>query len=262
MIGPRAAGKTSYLAALAYWPDANNKNIEVTPITGAAEKLKAKAQNKILQGISLEQNKIDGIKIKSFYDLPLYQFTIESKMLGGLKKARIELVVRDYPGEVFNELANGIANEVHREFMEKCFVGDVVGCLIMLHEWETGRDNFYNRAFENFIKLMKENERLANLRLAVAMSKCERGELWPGRLEPEIDIFREHLPRTTKTLRKQIPEKNLRFYALSTFGVLERNDPRPNRRDEILGGKGSVLRKPKQWRPYGMMSPLYWLSGS
>jgi hypothetical protein len=111
---------------------------------------------------------------------------------------------------------------------------------------------------------MDENHRLADLRLAIAMSKCERGELWPGRLDPEMDIFYEHLPSTTQTLRDGIPKKNLRFYALSTFGVLSRNDPRPNRKDEPYNSKGSVLRNQnrEQWRPYGMMSPLYWLSGS
>ncbi len=108
---------------------------------------------------------------------------------------------------------------------------------------------------------MDSHERSNDLRIAVAMSKCERGELWPGRLDPEIDLFDVHLPKTKATLCRKIPPKNLQFYAISTFGVLRRNDPRPNRVDE-LGREGylSVLREPSHWRPYGMISPLYWLS--
>lgn len=107
--------------------------------------------------------------------------------------------------------------------------------------------------------LMDRRDRLKNLRLAVAMSKCERGEIWPGRLDPELDLFEVHLPSTRKILRQRIPKNNLQFYAISTFGVLERNNPRPNRADEE-GSLRSVLRSPVQWRPYGLISPLYWLS--
>lgn len=261
MVGSRASGKTTYLAALADWPQVRHQNITITPVTEDAKKLKAQVQNKMLNQTALNPTNIDGIKIKSFYDLPLYQFMIESQRFGGLKKTRIDLVVRDYPGEIFDALADGISKPVHDQFLDECFVG-TVGCLVLLHEWEIGRDNFYCRGFEQFIDLMEKNDRLNNFRLAVVMSKCERGELWPGRLDPEMDIFREHLPKTTQILRQRVPKEHLRFYALSTFGVLSRNDPRPNRKDEIVGGKGSVLRESGKWQPYGMMSPLYWLSGS
>ena len=206
VVGSRAAGKTTYLAALADWPQVKNQKITITPVTEDAKKLKAQVQNKILQGIALKQTKIDGVKIKSFYDLPLYQFIIESQSFGGLKKTKIDLVVRDYPGEVFDELADGISNSIHQEFLDQCFVGDTVGCLMMLHEWEIGRDDFYCRGFEKFIDLMETNDRLYNFRLAVVMSKCERGELWPGRLDPEKDIFEQYLPKTTQILRRRIPK--------------------------------------------------------
>jgi hypothetical protein len=112
-----------------------------------------------------------------------------------------------------------------------------------------------------FIDLMDVNDRLKDLKLAIAMSKCERGELWPGRIEPEIDLFGVHLPNTQLTLKERIPPKNLRFYALSTFGVLGRTDPRPNRVDEQgKEGKASVLREASHWHPYNMIDPLYWLS--
>lgn len=107
---------------------------------------------------------------------------------------------------------------------------------------------------------MDTHERGNDLRLAVAMSKCERGEIWPGRLDPEADLFDVHLPKTKSVLEK-IPPKNLRFYAISTFGVLGRNNPRPNRIEEWgTDGRNSVLREANRWQPYNMISPLYWLS--
>ena len=168
-------------------------------------------------------------------------------------------MVRDYPGEIFDDLASGISNEIHQEFLNECLIPDIVGCLLLLHKWELGNDRFYKKMIRRFMDLMDRRDRLKNLRLAVAMSKCERGEIWPGRLDPELDLFEVHLPSTRKILRQRIPKNNLQFYAISTFGVLERNNPRPNRADEE-GSLRSVLRSPVQWRPYGLISPLYWLS--
>jgi hypothetical protein len=145
--------------------------------------------------------------------------------------------------------------------MNECLSKDTQGCLILLTEWRQGTDKFYKRVFKRFINLMDKQERLYDLRLAVAMSKCERGELWPGRLDPENDLFAIHFPETLSFLKDNIPPKNLQFYAISTFGVLGSKNPRPNRKEE-LGTKGryAVLRETDSWSPYGMISPLYWLS--
>jgi hypothetical protein len=139
-------------------------------------------------------------------------------------------------------------------------MADVEGCLILLSEWQRGQDKFYRRVFEEFINLMGLQGRSENLRLAIAMSKCERGELWPGRIEPELDIFEQHFPETKQLLESKIPAKNLKFFALSTFGVLKRTDPRPNRENDRYNIRKSSLRDPDIWRPYGIIAPIYWLS--
>jgi hypothetical protein len=264
VIGPRGSGKTSYLAALAYFPEqqlssGKRSRFKVQPLTDDARAIAEKAESLILEGASLEPTQI-GEKIKSVDDLPLYSFKLEIN--SRLQKAKeIFLTVRDYPGEVFDELDSGAKNPLHQEFIDECLVKDVVGCLLLLSDWEMGSDRHYSRVMQQFTELMDANERLADLRVAVAMSKCERGELWSGRLDPETDLFGVHLPKTHKTLKARITGKNnLKFYAISTFGVLNRHDPRPNRTDVGMGGKLSILRKPSRWQPYGMISPLYWLS--
>ena len=260
IIGPRSSGKTTYLAGLAYWPEKQSQSnkssyFEVEAI-GDAKKLKEKAEDIIRQGESLAPTEIAG----GIYEAPLYQFNIQLKRFWK-KRDEINLVVRDYPGEIFDELADGSSNPLHEEFLEECLMKDVVGCLVLLTDWTKGTDLFYSRVLDEFVELMNLSGRLNDLRLAVAMSKCERGELWSGRLEPEIDIFGLHLPRTKQILRSKIPPQNLQFYAISTFGVLKRNDPRPNRKD-VPGkdGRKAVLREPNRWRPYNMIDPLYWLS--
>ena len=259
VIGPKGSGKTTYLAALAYQPtkaSGKKQNFTVQPLNEDTKHLADKAENIICEGASLEPSIT---YVTNIYDLPVYSFNIE--VTTGFKKETINLVVRDYPGEIFEELEEGSSNPLYDEFIEECLTKDVNGCLILLTEWKRGTDKFYSRVIQRFIQLMDIHERSKDLRLAVAMSKCERGELWPGRLDPEIDLFDIHLPKTKYILREKIPAKNLNFYAISTFGVLGLKDPRPNRVMEWgKDSMGSVLREADHWQPYGMISPLYWLS--
>lgn len=259
VIGPRSSGKTTYLAALAYQParsSRKNKNFQVQPLNDDTKNLADKAENIILEGNSLEPN---NTKVRTIDDLAVYSFNIAVK--NGFSQEKFTLAVRDYPGEIFDELEYGSSNPLHQEFIDECLTKDVSGCLILLTEWKHGTDRSYSRVIKRFIEEMDNHERANDLRLAVVMSKCERGELWPGRLEPEIDLFDVHLPETKKVLQDKIPQKNLTFYAISTFGVLGRNDPRPNRVEEWgKDGRNSVLREPNRWQPYGLISPLYWLS--
>ena len=265
VIGPRSSGKTTYLAALAYCQSdgrkrVQRKNFKVKPQNPESRQLAEQAENILLQGLDFEPTVI-GEAIQSVDDLPFYSFAIEAKENWFSKPEQIQLTARDYPGEIFEKIAEpSLADSIHEEFINECFT-DVVGCLILLTGWEQGTDNFYNRVMNRFIELMDTYGRSHDLKLAIAMSKCERGEIWPGRIDPETDLFGVHLRRTRQTLRERILKKNLRFFAISTFGVLGRNDPRPNREDRVVQGEpASVLREPAKWRPYNLIEPLYWLS--
>jgi len=262
VIGPTAAGKTTYLAALSYFKEhkQGKKLFTVNPQNPATRILAEKAENILKQAADLDRTVI-GQEIESVDDLPFYSFGITAKPYWYSSTETFQLTARDYPGEVFEAIASPSSRKpIHEDFINECFT-DVIGCLIMLTGWEPGTDNFYNRIMKQFLKLMDERGRSQNLKLAIVMSKCERGEIWPGRLDPEIDLFAVHLRETTKTLRAKVIPKNLRFFALSTFGVLGRDNPRPNREDRMKGEEpASVIRQPNSWQPYNLIEPLYWLS--
>ncbi len=262
VIGPTAAGKTTYLAALSYFKEhkQGKKLFTVNPQNPATRILAEKAENILKQAADLDRTVI-GQEIESVDDLPFYSFGITAKPYWYSSTETFQLTARDYPGEVFEAIASPSARKpIHEDFINECFT-DVIGCLIMLTGWEPGTDNFYNRIMKQFLKLMDERGRSQNLKLAIVMSKCERGEIWPGRLDPEIDLFAVHLRETTKTLRAKVIPQNLRFFALSTFGVLGRDNPRPNREDRMKGEEpASVIRQPDSWQPYNLIEPLYWLS--
>lgn len=265
IIGPRSSGKTTYLAGLAYWPEQSSRNsnvfnvqFEIQAINQDTKALSQKAKNIILQGESLEPT---NYSVQTIDDLPSYTFRLKIRPF--LQKSQVvDLVVKDHPGEFFDGLEAGIQSDIHQEFINDFLAKDVEGCLIMLADWGPWRDKFYTAVFSQILRQMTINDRMDNLRIAIVMSKCERGEIWPGRLDAETDLFAVHLPQTLSILKKNLPHRNLAFFALSAFGVLSRNDPRPNRVEEWgreIDGR-AVLRAPVQWRPYGMIAPLYWLN--
>jgi hypothetical protein len=289
VIGPRSSGKTTYLATLAYWSSLRGQQsyFNVEPMNDEAQELVTAAENIICRGADLEPT---GMKYTDIFDLPVYQFKIDVNI--PLKKPQvINLIVRDYPGEIFDELASIGTSKTHQDFMDDCLMSEVEGCLVLLSEWQKDSDRRYRQVFQKFLDLAANKNRIVapstakyrkksmnvirqrlgmshngdnpdqGLRLAVAMSKAERGELWPGRIEPEIDLFERHLPTTKKLLAERMPAKDLAMFALSTFGVFSSNDPRPNRQDEDgHDGRVSFLREVNNWNPYGMIAPLYWLN--
>ncbi len=274
IIGPKNSGKTTYLAGLADWPEQmiqsrKNTLFTVEPINKDAKKLKQEAQEKIREGVYLEPTEL--LPNSTVNDLPYYFLKIKINRL--LREEIIRLVVRDYPGEIYKKLAEKNLSPLEQGYIKECLKPDVVGCLILLDQWEKENDLTYISAMLKFLEEMNKQDRIKGnkstikpLRIAVAISKCERGEIWPCRLDPETDIFNTHLPGMTRLLRDKL-KNNVRFFAISTFGVLKHNDPRPNRKGEKKkdpDGKGekesSVLREPDDWYPYGMIAPLYWLS--
>jgi hypothetical protein len=266
IIGPQQSGKTTYLASLAYLPElqirATGKSIfKITALGEDGKKLSDSAENILTEGLRFEPT-IIGSHIRTIDDMPFYSFKLEARPNKFQKMKEIYLNVRDYPGEVFHQILNpDMENTIFKEFIEECFAKDVTGCLILFTGLEKRADQFYRSVMTRFLELMDVNERNNSLRLAITISKCERGEIWPGRIDPETDLFGVHLPRTRYLLRERVNPKYLRFYATSAFGVLHRNNPRPNR--QLIGDlnkEASILRESESWRPYNLIEPLYWLS--
>jgi hypothetical protein len=259
IIGPTGSGKTTYLAGVAHWSNLQQikgkNNIIVTPINKEAENLVEIAENVIAPQSSTRGTDLVGIE-----EMPNYHFEI--KVQKQFKKAEIiDLVVRDSAGELFKHLAQNSLSDDHTEIIEDFVRGDVVGCLLLLSGWEREDDEFYSKGLKKFLEFLNDTSRDDHFRIAVTMSKCERGEVWPGRIEPETDIFASRLPRTKMAIDNNSGKVKSRFYALSTFGVLDRrNDPRPNRVATLGKKEFSVLRSANKWKPYNLISPLYWLS--
>ena len=183
----------------------------------------------------------------------------------------IKLLVKDSSGELFDDLVfdKGDWEQDVKDLVEELCQTEVTGWIIMTDWIKESDTRIYQPALKNLFTELneyenpnKKNQDPSNKRIAVMMSKCERGEAWTGRLDPGDDLFRLRLPETYQELQKQeYDPKRIDFFACSSSGVLGDKNPRPNR---VISSDNNMreyayLPTKTEWRPYGLFSPIYWL---
>ncbi|RUT00753.1 hypothetical protein DSM106972_071620 [Dulcicalothrix desertica PCC 7102] len=262
LIGPRASGKTTYLATLANFPHCTHLKTQYPhlkinyPTNSPTEKLSHQAEDILKKGAKLAATRRGDINNQPTYH---YRITISKK------HPNLEIIFQDIAGEIFEQIPLDIETPLNQLFK-------TLSWMIMITDWQTKQDRIlYKPVFEKLYQLINEqqqiNPTLKKLRIAVVMSKCERGEIWAGRLEPDEDLFKVRLPETHDYLTTKFPTNKLKFFACSSFGVLSTSpnnfDPRPNRYIPDDGSESeysAFLREPEQWQPFGLISPIYWLT--
>ncbi|MBD2775237.1 hypothetical protein [Iningainema tapete] len=273
LIGARSSGKTTYLATLAHLPHQKQLESQFPGLAVTYDKnSEAGKLARMAEDIIKKGTKLAGTNRGNVNNLPYYYFRIQIPSRKGLPGTEIELTVRDFAGEIFHDIP--LEHKWHeiQSYIDDLFTAQ--SWMVMLTDWQPSQDTrLYKPALEKLCQEISEREQvnreIKNLRIAVVMSKCERGEIWPCRLEPEEDLFKVRLPQTYRFLTKKFPPRTnrLKFFACSSFGVLSSRpndfDPRPNRYipdDGSPADYNAFLRSPSQWHPFGLISPIYWLS--
>ena len=283
LMGPRSSGKTTYLASLLALSKKPQPALSGITIQAGGEKIDE--LEKLIKNFIHDYKKTPptdrGEEYAYSFEL---KFPVQKTRLSLKRKnllgRNLTVLFKDTSGERINELFESMnprrqfettdldkfdPQEI-QDFLENCF--RVSRWMIMLTEWQPEQDaDFYLPIFKRFcdeIDARKSLPAVKTLRVAMVMAKCERGEIWPSRLDPKEDLFKVRLPKTYQLLTQRLPTPKLRFFACSAFGVLGERDPRPNRYyDEEEGTSAeyrAILRDFTSWKPYGVIEPLYWLS--
>jgi hypothetical protein len=260
IIGPRYSGKTTYLSGLTVLAELKGDFIQ------ARDKVKVELEAAINSPESQElaQNAYNKIFSQSpFQRTPLVAPIQTYRFRGEISYKNYEdqfvLSATDFPGEGLEQIEE--MGSKQRKYIEARVAEKNVRFLILLSEWEglqSGKtssqaldDSKLATKLTELRKIIQDtnSEDTKDFRFALVMNKCERGELWTNRLDPLTDIFKRYLPASTRTIYRifndfNIPETNLEFFAMSTFGVMGIDDFRPNRNDFIThtGDTSSVLR--------------------
>ncbi|NER04420.1 MAG: hypothetical protein F6K17_18305 [Okeania sp. SIO3C4] len=289
IIGPRASGKTTFLGALLsitkHSQNINHKKVNVDT-KGETSELENQVRN------SWETKKP---LLPTMFDDGLQNYEFSITINRQYKSTEIEFKAKDYAGEFFQELLRTDLSRQIKPYLLDCLT-DANGWIVLLPDFclrdelneftiVENIDGFYRSVFHKLLsefpkddkvflpdELTKIKDNLRKMRIAFVMSKCERGELWTRRWEPERDLFQVHLNNTREFLRNNLSlrKNQISFFALSSFGVFSNSDTRPNRlniRSNLPDGTirsnlsdGAMIDQTGEWRPFGLLSPLYWIA--
>ncbi len=271
IIGDRGSGKTAYLASLAYLTQCPNPNVD-SPIESispfgekdASQELLDNAQNILEKGLELEATKLNKNDANAatvrVYGLNITLKSHWSKK-SSFKEVKLPITCKDYSGEFFYDLIYNMGDPYLDNYIEDCKPAG--GILFLIDGTANANDANYAQGLANFFK---ELDHLGDVsqqrRIAFTLSKCELPQLWVNRHDPR-EMTENLFPKTMRQLQiwgdKQGREVD--YFVTSAFGTLGKNYPEPNtkiiERDE--NGSSCVIRKPKLWRPFGLVSPIYWL---
>jgi GTPase SAR1 family protein len=269
VVGDRASGKTTYMAALARWPNANPSSpVEtVNPFNDDGEKLIEKAQNLLEHGLSLAPTELGQ---SASQDLPDYGIRIvlkgqfswrNPKVKAGSQLVNLVINCKDYSGEFFKDLLHRMNDPQLQDYMEDCVNAN--GILLLLDGNANRKDQDYANSIDKFlIALDRVSLEAGKRRVAMVLTKCEQPELWVNRHKPR-EMTHMRFPQICRRLDawQTIGGGQVEYFAASALGMLGSAYPAPNavKTSCDRGGVAAVLKDPKRWRPFGLVGPIYWL---
>jgi hypothetical protein len=259
VIGDRRSGKTTYMASLAYWPNASPDSVvqTVSPIGEGGNELIAKAQNILEQGLELEGTDLENAS----EDLKDYTISITLKQKISKENIKLNINCKDYPGEFFTDLIHKQNDLQLLNYLEDCVQG--TGILFLLDGTTHRKDSEYAQGMEKFLMALDRVDlEGSKRRLALVLGKCEQPELWVNRHQPK-QLAQMRFPKIKRVLDNwvDIDGGDVDYFTTSAFGMLGNQYPEPNARklERNRDGTCSVLKDPQRWRPFGLVAPVYWL---
>jgi hypothetical protein len=260
IIGDRASGKTTYMASLARWPnaDASSPVQTVTPINEEGSQLVEKAQNILEQGLELEPTQLNA----SALDVNDYTLTIALKKAKvGSSQLTLNISCKDYAGEFFTDLLHQAGNSQLEDYLEDCL--QATGIMFLIDGTTYRKDSEYANGLDKFLMAVDRTDiTAAKRRIAVVLTKCEQPDLWINRHQPAY-LASARFPQVYRKLQswQQMGAGSVDYFTTSAFGMLGTRYQEPNSKQLSRGRDGttSVLKDPKRWRPFGLVAPIYWL---
>ncbi|MBP0022155.1 MAG: hypothetical protein J7647_31940 [Cyanobacteria bacterium SBLK] len=257
IIGSRACGKTTYLAALTDWHYADmEKSIQlIEPKNEESRELVNLSKNILQQGLELEPT-----YMKKHSSLPIYNLIIQ--VLQRQYIYSMSLTLRDYAGEFFEDLAKRSVDSKINQYLNEIALSSK---LLLMFEAEFSpnvRDSRYALALrtlrqELLYRLKKGNRQINDYRIAIVFSKFDQLILKIDKLNQE-EFARKRLIRTYNELQRWEEEWNcsIEYFFCSAFGLIH-TIPEPN--TIKLRDSGYVLKNPLKWKPFGLVEPILWL---
>lgn len=269
VIGDRASGKTTYLASLARYPNANSDSpvLAVTPFNDDGIKLVTLAQDMLEQGLKLEPTRLNEHADADTLEIPDYGLTLVIQRQSSLRKPqlggtelKLTLNCKDYSGEFFSDLLYRTGDPLLQSYLDDCCEANAI--LFLVDGIAYRKDTEYAKALDIFLEAFGSGKEGKKSRIALVLSKCEQPDLWVNRHDPR-KLVTARFPEVYRKLEtwQKLGKRSVDYFTCSAFGMLGTRYPEANAKQIRRGQDGvvSVIKDPKNWRPFGLVAPIYWL---
>jgi hypothetical protein len=262
-IGSSASRLSTYLATLAYHQKHQVKSLkvlscQVTPISADARQLSDQAENILKEQVMLEAGKL----YHSFCQHPFYSFTITLEIKGLFWAKNTEEVsfgIYDMPDNLLRDIKEFSSSHSFTEYYDNLF-SDIGGYFLPIDGTSHREDEVYAKSLEKFTTdLTQRNPQ--GCPIAFAVTKCDLSELWVNRDDPR-GMVQRLFPKMYAILENWTQENKgkVEYFTTSSFGVFGKYcEPNSIIQSKSKGGTMAVIRNPKEWQPFGLIEPLYWL---
>lgn len=278
VIGDRDAGKTTYLAALAYYPN----KLSHSPIASIAwqrdsAKLVQDAKRLLEDGLTFEPSRLRDINKLAEYDLRItFKDDFSKQVISPIisRPMTLMLTFRDYPGELFDLVHAYLQAQSSpqgqlalrdplKSYVENCISS--TGILFLADGRAMNRDGEYATQIDQLLKLMVlRTERAYPWKVALVLTKCEQYDLFVHRNRPEF-LAKSRFPELCEKLQFWSSRRTIEtsYFVVSAFGRLgndvyaESNSRKIDPNSDKPGR--FYLMEPDRWRPFGIVAPVYWL---
>jgi len=269
IIGPRSSGKTTFMAALAHWPNRDPENSPIQLITPAdgvdTQRLKDMARDILENSEALPGTRLDEVIL---YNLTIDlkpNFTLNPIAAVTRRDVRMSVSATDYPGELFAILRDNPNDPTLQLYLDDCQYA--TGLMIIIDGTSTN-DRFCSDAL-NVLKreltLRFKHNKIdpRRYRIALVFSKAEQTLVWNFHKQNKItDFTKQRYKQTRYTLqewRKQWGCSVACFFS-SAFGTMG-NPEQANCRviSRSANATFAVIDDPRYWEPFGLIAPIYWL---
>jgi hypothetical protein len=254
VCGTRASGRTSYLGALTQLKDLKIGNISIHAKTNGEESEKLAEVTKEI----LATKRFSATRNIGRYQLLI---TIDQKTFLRDIHTNLFIYFLDIPqGDPFQ---CNFSLQDH-DFQASMYLKGDYDVLIVLDS-NSEEQEILEWCSQFLVKL--QQLRLSHTkRIAIALGKCDNIEIYTKLCKLGAEkLFKDLFPLTYRIIQAFNLSFTIEYFAMSNLGMTSTKPLEPNAiREESFDyrnyGVAYVLKNPQTWRPFGLISPLYWLS--
>lgn len=269
IIGPRASGKTTFMAALVHWPNRDPEHSPIQSITPAdgvdTQRLKDMARDILENSQALPPTRLE--------EVILYNLTIDLKPDFTLnpiaavirRDVRMSVSATDYSGELFALLRDNPNDPDLQLYLDDCQYA--TGLMIIIDGTSTN-DRFCSDALnvlkrELTLRFQHNNIDTRRYRIALVFSKAEQTLVWNFHKQNKVTDFTKQRYRQTRYTLQEWRKQwgcSVGCFFSSAFGTMD-NPEQANCRviSRSANATFAVIDRPEFWEPFGLIAPIYWL---